>query len=287
MKKRIIELFDTTLRDGTQGEGVNLSVEDKLRIAKKLDDFGINIIEGGWPGSNPRDKDFFKRAKLLKLSQAEMCAFGSTARKPNAVEKDLNLKALLEAETSIITIFGKTWQLHSKQGMGISNSDNALLIERSVSYLVDRGRRVIFDAEHFFDGYSDSKSFAVDMLKAAVNGGADTLVLCDTNGGSLPEYVGKTTKMMVQKFSQPIGIHCHNDSGLAVANTITAVTSGATHVQGTINGMGERCGNVSLATVIPNLILKLECQTKSKIELENLYRLVQFVYDIMNLHPDD
>ena len=184
MKKRRIELFDTTLRDGTQGEGVNLSVEDKLRIAEKLNDFGINIIEGGWPGSNPRDKAFFKRAKSLKLSKAELCAFGSTARKPNAVETDLNLKALLEAETPIITIFGKTWQLHSKQGMGISNSDNALLIERSVSYLADRGRRVIFDAEHFFDGYSDNKSFAVDMLKAAVNGGADTLVLCDTNGGS-------------------------------------------------------------------------------------------------------
>ena len=287
MKKRRIELFDTTLRDGTQGEGVNLSVEDKLRIAEKLNDFGINIIEGGWPGSNPRDKAFFKRAKSLKLSQAEMCAFGSTARKPNAVETDLNLKALLEAETPIITIFGKTWQLHSKQGMGISNSDNALLIERSVSYLVDRGRRVIFDAEHFFDGYSDNKSFAVDMLKAAVNGGADTLVLCDTNGGSLPEYVGETTKIMVQNFDQPIGIHCHNDSGLAVANTITAVTSGATHVQGTINGLGERCGNVSLATVIPNLVIKLEYKTKSKIKLENLYRLVQFVYDIMNLHPDD
>ena len=287
MDNKLIELFDTTLRDGTQGEGVNLSVEDKIRIAEKLDEFGINIIEGGWPGSNPRDKEFFKQAKSLILTQADMCSFGSTARKVDNIEKDPNLNELLFSETKIITIFGKTWEMHSKHGLGINRADNGLLIEKSVSYLVDRGRRVIFDAEHFFDGFRDDKKFALDMLQAAINGGADTLVLCDTNGGSLPDDIKVATSNVCKKFSQKIGIHCHNDSGLAVANTITAVLAGVTHVQGTINGVGERCGNVSLASVIPNLLLKLGLETQTIVKLENLSNLVQFIYDIMNMHPDD
>jgi len=287
MDNKLIELFDTTLRDGTQGEGVNLSVDDKLRIAEKLDEFGINIIEGGWPGSNPRDKEFFKQTKSLMLNQAEMCSFGSTARKVHNIEKDTNLNDLLLSETKIITIFGKTWEMHSKHGLGISEVENAQLIEKSVSYLVNRGRRVIFDAEHFFDGYKDNRKFSLDMLQAAINGGADTLVLCDTNGGSLPDEIKLATSNVCQKFNQRIGVHCHNDSGLAVANTITAVLAGASHVQGTINGVGERCGNVSLASVIPNLLLKLGLKTQSDIKLKNLSNLVQFIYDIMNMHPDD
>ena len=286
MNKKKIELFDTTLRDGTQGEGVNLSVEDKLRIAKRLDDFGINIIEGGWPGSNPRDKEFFKRSKSITLNQARLCAFGSTARKLDSIDSDPNLNALLESEVSVITLFGKTWQLHSEHGLGISDKDNAMLIEKSIAFLVQEGKRVIFDAEHFFDGYRQSESFAVDMLDAAVNGGADTLVLCDTNGGSLPQFIHKATSVVVSRFNLPIGIHAHNDSGLAVANTLMAVSSGASHVQGTINGVGERCGNVSLATVIPNLILKMGQQTKTKLKLSNLSSVVKFVYDIMNMNPD-
>ena len=287
MDNKLIELFDTTLRDGTQGEGVNLSVEDKMRIAEKLDEFGINIIEGGWPGSNPRDKEFFKQVKSLMLTQADMCSFGSTARELDNIEKDPNLNELLFSETKIITIFGKTWEMHSKHGLGINRAENALLIEKSVSYLVNRGRRVIFDAEHFFDGFKDDKKFALDMLQAAINGGADTLVLCDTNGGSLPDDIKKATSNVCKNFTQRIGIHCHNDSGLAVANTITAVLAGVTHVQGTINGVGERCGNVSLASVIPNLLLKLGLETQTNVKLESLSNLVQFIYDIMNMHPDD
>ncbi len=287
MDNKLIELFDTTLRDGTQGEGVNLSVEDKIRIAEKLDEFGINIIEGGWPGSNPRDKEFFKQVKSLMLTQADMCSFGSTARKVDNIEKDPNLNELLFSETKIITIFGKTWEMHSKHGLGINRAENALLIEKSVSYLANRGRRVIFDAEHFFDGFKDDKKFALDMLQAAINGGADTLVLCDTNGGSLPDHIKTATSSVCKNFTQRIGIHCHNDSGLAVANTITAVLAGVTHVQGTINGVGERCGNVSLASVIPNLLLKLGLETQTNVKLENLSNLVQFIYDIMNMHPDD
>ena len=287
MDNKLIELFDTTLRDGTQGEGVNLSVEDKIRIAEKLDEFGINIIEGGWPGSNPRDKEFFKQVKSLMLTQADMCSFGSTARKVDNIEKDPNLNELLFSETKIITIFGKTWEMHSKHGLGINRAENALLIEKSVSYLVNRGRRVIFDAEHFFDGFKDDKKFALDMLQAAINGGADTLVLCDTNGGSLPDDIKTATSNVCKNFTQRIGIHCHNDSGLAVANTITAVLAGVTHVQGTINVVGERCGNVSLASVIPNLLLKLGLETQTNVKLENLSNLVQFIYDIMNMHPDD
>ena len=282
-----IELFDTTLRDGTQGEGVNLSVDDKLRIAEKLDDFGINILEGGWPGSNPRDHEFFRRCHELKLRQAEICAFGSTARWPDKIESDPNLNSLLQAETTVITIFGKTWQLHSEKGLGLEEDENAKLIERSVAFLVKEGKRVIFDAEHFYDGYKTSRSFALKMLEAAQKGGADTLVLCDTNGGSMPQFIQEATQAVVQKFKSRIGVHVHNDGGLATANTLAAVMAGVTHVQGTINGVGERCGNANLGTIIPNLILKMNQKMQSEIDLEKLTPLTHFVYELMNLHPDD
>tara|TARA_B100000427_G_scaffold293198_1_gene271018 strand:- start:30 stop:1607 length:1578 start_codon:yes stop_codon:yes gene_type:complete len=283
----MIEIFDTTLRDGTQGEGVNLSVEDKLRIAKKLDDFGINVIEGGWPGSNPKDQEFFQRCKDISFKQAEICAFGSTARWPNKIDSDPNLNALLNAETSVITIFGKTWELHSEKGLGLSQSENLKLIYESVKFLVEAGKRVIFDAEHFFDGYKESPEFALKMLEAANNGGADTLVLCDTNGGSLPELIKIATSKVYKMFNNKIGIHAHNDSGLAAANTLAAVEAGVSHVQGTINGVGERCGNANLGTIIPNLIYKMNQKTLNIIDLEKLTKLTHFVYDLMNLHPND
>lgn len=284
---KTIELFDTTLRDGTQGEGVSLSVDDKLRIASKLDEFGINIIEGGWPGSNPRDQEFFQRAKEVDLVQAKICSFGSTARRPNAIESDPNLNAILAAETPVVTIFGKSWLLHAEKGLGLTKEENLEIIEKSVAFLVNHDRRVIFDAEHFYDGYRDNPDYALSTLKAALNGGADTLVLCDTNGGSLPSFIKNATEAVVDKFDAAIGIHAHNDSGLAVANTLIAVEAGAVHVQGTINGVGERCGNVSLGTVIPNLILKMELQTQTSVNLENLTPLTHYVYELMNLHPDD
>ena len=286
-KLKKIELFDTTLRDGTQGEGVNLSVDDKLRIAAKLDEFGINIIEGGWPGSNPKDQEFFQRSSELNLQQAQICAFGSTARWPDKIESDPNLNALLDAETPVITLFGKTWQLHSEKGLGLNEYENAQLIEKSISFLVKEGKRVIFDAEHFYDGYKASPSFALSMLEAAQRGGADTLVLCDTNGGSLPGFIKNATDKVARKYNTRVGIHVHNDGGLATANTLAAVEAGVTHVQGTINGVGERCGNANLGIIIPNLILKMDYETQSKINLENLTHLTHFVYGSMNRHPDD
>ncbi|MFA3783629.1 citramalate synthase [Melioribacteraceae bacterium 4301-Me] len=281
-----IEIFDTTLRDGTQGEGVNLSVQDKLLIAKRLDEFGIDIIEGGWPGSNPKDEEFFQRAKSLQLSHAKLCAFGSTARSLNNVEGDSNLNALLKAETPVVAIFGKTWRLHSQKSLGLTDEENEELIYQSVKYLTSKGKRVIFDAEHFFDGYKDDPSFSYKMLNAAVKGGADTLVLCDTNGGSLPDFVFKAVTDIKNRFNVDIGIHAHNDSELAVANSLAAVSAGAVHVQGTINGVGERCGNANLSSIIPNLILKLNYTTNQHKNLSHLCSVSNYVYELMNLAPN-
>lgn len=282
-----IELFDTTLRDGTQGEGVSLSLDDKLRIAVELDQFGIDIIEGGWPGSNPKDEAFFNEAANLRLRNAQICAFGSTARHPEKIETDNNLNMLLKAETPVVSIFGKTWRFHSEKSLGLTDAQNETLIYKSVKYLTERGRRVIFDAEHFFDGYADDPEFAITMLKAAQQGGADTLVLCDTNGGALTGFVSKTTADVGKKVKAKLGIHVHNDGELATANTLAAVENGAIHVQGTINGIGERCGNANLCTVIPNLILKMKCRTKTPLKLQNITHLSNFVYEIANLVPHD
>ena len=284
--KNKIELFDTTLRDGTQGEGVNLSVQDKLLIAQKLDEFGIDIIEGGWPGSNPRDEEFFQRSKTLKLNHAKICAFGSTARSLDKIEEDGNLTALIKAGTEVVSIFGKTWKLHSEKGLGLSEDENAQLIFGSVSFLKKNGRRVIYDAEHFFDGYKQDGDFAVKMLQAAEKGGADVLVLCDTNGGTMPHEVYDIILEVKKHLNAPIGIHCHNDSETAVANTLAAVQAGAVHVQGTVNGVGERCGNANLCSIIPNLILKLELETLREINLEHLTSLSYFVSELMNMVPN-
>ncbi len=284
--KKIIELFDTTLRDGTQGEGINLSVQDKLLIAEKLDDFGIDVIEGGWPGSNPRDEEFFQKAKGLNLKSSQICAFGSTARSVNNIEGDANLLALLHAETPTVSLFGKTWRLHSSKSLGLEDEENEELIFKSVKFITDNGRRVIYDCEHFFDGYKDNKEFALKMMKAAEQGGADVLVLCDTNGGTMPHEVYDIIEEIKSRFTKPIGIHTHNDSELAVANSLAAIQAGAVHVQGTINGVGERCGNANLCSIIPNVKLKLGRETKREINLDHLTSISNFVYELMNLVPN-
>ena len=287
MKKNdLIELFDTTLRDGTQAEGVNISTHDKLMITEQLDDFGIDVIEGGWPGSNPKDKEYFERVKKLNLKNAKVCAFGATARYPDKVKTDLNLKTLIEAETPVVSIFGKCWRLHSEIGLGLSDEQNEELIYNSVLYVKEKGRSVVFDAEHFFDGYKDDPQFALRMIKAADQAGADVIVLCDTNGGSLPFEITEIIQYIKPSIRKPLGIHAHNDTDLAVANTLAAVQGGITHIQGTINGVGERCGNANLCTIIPNIILKLKKRTRQQIDLKNLYSLSHFVYEIMNLVPN-
>ncbi|MFZ4524874.1 MAG: citramalate synthase [Chlorobium sp.] len=277
------ELYDTTLRDGTQGEHINLSVQDKLLIARKLDEFGMDYIEGGWPSSNPKDEEFFTKARQLDLKHAKLTSFGSTARFAAKVESDPNLLGLLHSETPVITIFGKTWKAHSLKSLGISDEENADLIFRSVALLKQEGREVFFDAEHFFDGYKDDREFALKMLRAAVEGGASRLVLCDTNGGSLPHEVSEIVTDVMAATGVPVGIHAHNDGDLAVANSIAAVMAGATHIQGTINGIGERCGNANLISIIPNIMLKLQRSFTFVHHLNQLTSLSKFVYEILNM----
>lgn len=286
MKKTEIELFDTTLRDGTQGEGITLSINDKIIIARKLDEFGIDIIEGGWPGSNPKDEEFFARIKKIKLSNSRLCAFGSTARFPDRIKNDPNLNALLKAETPYVSIFGKTWEFHSRVGLGISEEANEALIYDSVRYLKEEGRIVVFDAEHFFDGFKNGSEFSLRMIKAAESAGVDVITLCDTNGGTLPGEVFEITQIVVNRIKVPAGIHTHNDGELAVANSIAAVEAGAVHVQGTINGVGERCGNANLISLIPSLILKKKLSSKNRINLENLTSVSNFISEIMNITPN-
>jgi 2-isopropylmalate synthase len=285
-KSCYIELFDTTLRDGTQGERVNLSINDKLSIAHRLDDFGIDIIEGGWPGSNPRDEEFFQKAAKTNFHNAKICAFGSTGRFPDKIASDANLNALLKAETPYVSIFGKTWKFHAIKGLGLTESQNEELIFKSVQFLKEHGRIVVFDAEHFFDGYMDDNAFALRMLKAADEGGAEVITLCDTNGGSLPHEIMKAVKEVMRVVKKPVGIHAHNDGELGVANSLIAVEAGATHVQGTINGVGERCGNANLVSIIPNLILKMKLKTKQNVRMDEFTSLSNYVYEIMNLVPD-
>ena len=280
--------YDTTLRDGTQGENVSFSVDDKLQIAHKLDELGIDYIEGGWPGSNPRDKEFFRLAKDLQLKHARLAAFGSTRYTRNSVNDDPNLIALLEAETPVITIFGKSWDLHTRQALGVEEEQNLAMISDSVVHLKEHGREVLYDAEHFFDGYEANPDFALRTLEAAHKAGADALVLCDTNGGTLTQRLGEIFAEVRKRFDGVIGIHTHNDSDLAAANAVAAVELGATHVQGTINGYGERCGNASLCSIIPILELKLGHTTVGKEKVEQLTGTANFVSETANLSlPND
>ncbi len=281
----MIEIYDTTLRDGTQGEGVDLTAADKLRIAALLDDFGVHLIEGGWPGSNPKDVEFFERARDLDLRHARLAAFGSTTRVGVAPEDDANLCTLVAADTPVCTIFGKTWKRHVENVLRTDADTNLGLIEDSVRFLVGADREVIYDAEHFFDGYNDDPDYAIACLRAAVAGGARVVVLCDTNGGMLPWRVDEVARDVIAKLDVPIGIHTHNDSGCAVANTLAAVRAGATHVQGTINGIGERCGNADLCASIANLELKLASPALPKGKLPHLTELARVVAEITNAAP--
>lgn len=255
--QRSIEILDSTLRDGAQGEGISLSVEDKLAITKLLDSLGVAYIEAGNPASNPKDMEYFQQISHTAYANASIVAFGSTRRKGVPVEEDANVQALLEADAPICCIFGKSWKLHVTEILGTTPEENAAMIGETIAYLRENGKRVFFDAEHFFDGYKDDPEFALSALQAAADAGAECLVLCDTNGGSFPDEIGEITAVVAGRFeSVKVGIHCHNDCGMAVAGTIAAVQAGAEHVQGTWLGFGERCGNANLSNVVANLQLK-------------------------------
>jgi 2-isopropylmalate synthase len=264
-----VAVFDSTLRDGAQAEGISFSIEDKFRVLETLDKVGVDYIEAGNPGSNPKDIEFFNRLKDYNgLKHAKICAFGSTRRGGIQVENDSNLKALLEANTPVVVLFGKSWKFHITDIIKTDLEENLLMIEESLAYCKEKGKEVMFDAEHFYDGYKDDPEYAVEALKAAEKGGADWIVLCDTNGGSLPGEIAEITKAVAKEIKTPLGIHCHNDSGLAVANSLAAVEKGATQVQGTFIGYGERCGNANLSSIVPNLQLKMgyECLKEDKLK---------------------
>ncbi|AFZ33815.1 2-isopropylmalate synthase/homocitrate synthase family protein [Stanieria cyanosphaera PCC 7437] len=285
---RKIWLYDTTLRDGSQREGIALSLEDKLKIAHQLDQMGIPFIEGGWPGANPKDVQFFWKLKEEPLQQAEVVAFCSTRRPHQNAAQERMLQSVLAAGTLWITLFGKSWDLHVTEGLQTNLSENLAMIKDTIEYFRSQGRRVIYDAEHWFDGYKNNPEYAITTLQAATEAGAEWLVLCDTNGGSLPHEISQIVKEVNQAIPQiQLGIHTHNDAGTAVANAIAAVRSGVTMVQGTINGYGERCGNANLCTLIPNLQIKLGYDCIEAEQLTQLTKTSRLVSEIVNLAPDD
>jgi len=281
-----VEIYDTTLRDGSQGEGINFSLADKLRIAEKLDAFGVHYIEGGWPGSNPKDLEFFRQASQRKWKNAKIAAFSMTRRKGMAVEKDELMRQILEAETPVVTIVGKTWLLHVTEVLRARPEENLAMIADTVRYLKDHGKMVIYDAEHSFDGYADEPDYALSTWQAAEKAGAAGIVLCDTNGGRLPREIAEVTRVAIGKLNCPVGIHTHNDCGFGVANAIAAVEAGATQVQGTINGYGERTGNCNLISVIPTLHLKMGLSAVPARSLPKLRELSEFVDEIANVRHD-
>lgn len=283
----LIQIYDTTLRDGTQSEGFNLSASDKVRIAQRLDDLGVAFIEGGWPGSNPKDAEFFERARDMEWKTAQIAAFGATCRVKAGPEDDANIQALLKSAAPVCTIFGKTWTLHVTDVLLTTLEDNLRIIEQSVAYLRSQNRRVIYDAEHFFDGYKADPAYALETLQAAIRGGAETLVLCDTNGGTLPWEIEQIIREMKQTILHPFGIHAHNDSECAVANSLAAVREGAIQVQGTINGVGERCGNANLVSIMPDLELKMGLRCLPDGGLAKLTELSHFVDEVANRTPND
>jgi len=277
-----ILIYDCTLRDGTQGENISLSVQDKLLIAQRLDEFGVQWIEGGWPGSNPKDADFFEKAKKVEWSHAKIAAFGSTRHWKNPVEQDPNLKALLDATTPTVTLVGKSWDFHVHQALGIELDQNLQIIRESILFMKEHGKEVVFDAEHFFDGYRENPEYSLQVLEVAHDAGADWLVLCDTNGGSLPSFISDIVARVCSTFEM-VGIHTHNDCELGVANSVVAVEAGAQMVQGTMNGYGERIGNANLTSIIPTLELKLGKRVVGKEKLGNLTPLAYFVSETANV----
>ncbi len=281
-----IQIYDTTLRDGTQREGLSLSSVDKIRIARQLDSLGVAFIEGGWPGSNPKDVEFFLRAQDMDWKWATICAFGSTCRVNGVPEDDANIKALLDSGAPVSTVVGKSWTLHVTDVLRTTLDENLRIIEESLAYLVANGKRVIYDAEHFFDGYKADPLYALETLRAAKRGGAETLVLCDTNGGTMPREITQIVSQVQAALNHPLGIHAHNDSECAVANSLAGVQAGAIQVQGTINGYGERCGNANLCSIIPNLELKLGLRALPEGQLARLSEISHFVTEVANLSPD-
>lgn len=283
--ERVVFIYDTTLRDGSQGEGVSYTVSDKLRIAERLDQLGVAFIEGGFPGSNPKDAEFFERARDQAWQHASLAAFGSTRRANKAPEDDPNLQALLASQAPVCTIFGKTWTLQVTEVLRTTLEKNLEMIEESVHFLVSHGRRVMYDAEHFFDGYRADAEYALATLEAARRGGAETLVLCDTNGGNLPWDVERVVREVQARIPHPLGIHAHDDTGCGIANSLAAVRAGASQVQGTINGIGERCGNANLSVIIPNLELKWGLRALPPEHLRDLTETSRFVAEVANLAP--
>jgi 2-isopropylmalate synthase len=284
---RPVDVYDTTLRDGTQGENVSLSVDDKLRITRLLDDLGVTYVEGGWPGSNPKDATYFQRVRDLDLQHTRVAAFGMTCRVGSDPADDANIRALLEAATPVVTVVGKTSLLHVRDVLRTTPDENLRIIRESLAYLKAHGREVIYDAEHFFDGYKLDADYTMQTLQAALDGGAEALVLCDTNGGALPHEVTELTQAVAARFPDvKLGIHTHNDGELAVANTLAAVRAGARHVQGTVNGYGERCGNANLCALVPDLELKLGYRCLPEGRLANLTRLSRVVAEIANMAPN-
>ncbi|MBI2166860.1 MAG: citramalate synthase [Candidatus Omnitrophica bacterium] len=279
----MILLYDTTLRDGAQGEGVSLAGPDKLLIAKRLDRFGIHYIEGGWPGSNPKDMAFFKEIRTAGIEQAKIVAFGSTRRANKKVQDDENVKSLLEAGTKVVTIFGKSWDFQVTEVFRVPLKENLEMIRETVSYLKDRGLEVIYDAEHFFDGFKANSEYALETLQAAAKAGADNLTLCDTNGGTLPDEIREAVRAVKQTVKTPLGIHCHNDCNLGVANSIAAVREGCVLVQGTFNGYGERCGNANLTSIIPVLQIKMKTSCLPPAKLAELAEVSHYVAEICNM----
>ncbi len=282
-----VTVYDATLREGAQAAGVSFSLLDKIEIAKELDELGIDYIEGGWPGSNPKDMEFFKRVKSFSFNKSKIAAFGSTRRKDIKAENDPNLKSLLESETPVVTLFGKSWIFHVKKALRTDEDNNLCMIEDSIKFFKARDREVIFDAEHFFDGYKDNPLYALKTLKVAREAGADCLVLCDTNGGCMPYEVDQIVRVVREEMGDCLGIHAHNDSGMAIANSILAARIGVKQVQGTINGYGERCGNADLCVVVPNLKLKLGMDCIPRKSLSSFTRLSRWVNELANLTPDE
>jgi len=279
---RTITIYDTTLRDGAQSEEVSFTVEDKIRIAHKLDELGVHYIEGGWPGSNPRDIEFFGKVKHVKFRQAKMVAFGSTRLVKKKVEDDPNLADLLRAETQVVTIFGKSWELHVREALNTSLDENLNMVNETIGFLKKHGREVMFDAEHFFDGYKSNPGYAMKVLREAEAAGADWIVLCDTNGGSLPPEIQSIFEAVKKSVKTRLGIHTHNDSELGVANALAAVAAGAQQVQGTINGMGERCGNANLISMIANIKLKMKLDCISDEQMKLLQEVSAFIDELIN-----
>ncbi|MBK7356803.1 citramalate synthase [Propionivibrio sp.] len=278
-----VSILDSTLRDGAQAEGISFSVEDKLKILELLDDHGVDYIEAGNPGSNPKDLEFFARAKGIVLKHARLAAFGSTRRRDCSAESDDNVQSLLQADTPVIVIFGKSWDFHVTEIIRTSLQENLNMISDTVAFFKGRGKEVVYDAEHFFDGYKNNPEYAVESLRAAVAGGADALVLCDTNGGTFPSEVAQIVRTVEASFAVPLGIHAHNDCGMAVANSVMAVENGARHVQGTYIGFGERCGNANLSTIIANLGVKREFECLPDGQYRNITRVARHIAAISNV----